>query len=84
MLQVRRVMKRDGAATYARGAGRLSSFCIVTLPRFIGRPNAIEVSQVPVKFRLIDIVLALTDNTILILGVACSGKFDDIALLLCR
>jgi hypothetical protein len=69
MLQVRRGMRRDEAAAYARGAGRLSSFCIVTLPRFIDRANAVEVSQVPVKFRLLDIVLALADNTELILGV---------------
>jgi hypothetical protein len=68
-------MRRDGAAVYARDAGRLSSFCIVTLPRFIDRARAIRVSQVPVKFRLIDTVLALTDNTILILGVARFRKF---------
>lgn len=77
-------MKRDGATTYARGAGRLSSSCIVTLPRFIGRSNAIKVSQAPAKIRLIDIVLALMDNRIPILVLHVLGNLDDIALLLCR
>ena len=74
MLQVRLVTRRDEAAAYARGTGRLSSFCIVTLPRFIDRAKAIEVSQVPVKFRLIDTVLALTDNPILSLVLHVSGN----------
>lgn len=84
MLQVRRARRRDEAEPHARVAGRLSSFCIVTLPRFIDRANAIGVSQVPVKSRLIDIVLALTDNTIPTLGGTKFGSISQNALLLSR
>lgn len=76
-------MKRDEAAAYARGAGRLSSICIVTLPRFIDHAKSIEVSQVPVKFRLIDNVGRLLTTRYRSLVLHVSGKFDDIALLFC-